>query len=99
MIMASDPVDDVGSQIDLPEGVDPHAFLFGEDQARYLVALPEDASKKLLADAKAAGVPAMRLGVAGGRHYRINDLVWLEIGELRAVNERFFPALMGAPLN
>ncbi|MFT3811585.1 MAG: phosphoribosylformylglycinamidine synthase subunit PurL [Micropepsaceae bacterium] len=99
MIMASDPADDVGSQIDLPEGVDAHAFLFGEDQARYLVALPQDASKKLLADAEKAGVPAIRLGVAGGRHYRINDLVWLDIPEMRRASEGFFPNLMAAPLN
>ena len=99
MIMSSNPDDFVGSQIDLPEGVDAHAFLFGEDQARYLVALPEEESKKLLADAKAAGVPAIRLGVAGGRHYRINDLVWLDIPEMRAASEGFFPNLMAAPLN
>jgi phosphoribosylformylglycinamidine synthase II len=99
MIMASNPADDVGSQIDLPEGVEPHAFLFGEDQGRYLVAAPEDVSKTILADAAAAGVPAIRLGVAGGRHYRIGDLVWLEIPELRSVNEGFFHALMAAPLN
>jgi phosphoribosylformylglycinamidine synthase len=100
MIMASDPADDVGSQIDLPEGLaDTHAFLFGEDQARYLVACPEDISLKLLADAEAAGVPALRLGPVGGRHLRVNDLVWLDIPEMRAANAAFFPNLMAAPLN
>ena len=52
-----------------------------------------------VADARAAGVPAIRLGVAGGRHYRIGDLVWLDIPEMRAASEGFFPNLMAAPLN
>ena len=99
MAMASNPADDVGAQIDLPDGVDAHAYLFGEDQARYLIAVPEAAAAELLADAKAAGVPALRLGVAGGRHYRIGDLVWLDIARMRAAHEDFFPALMTAPLN
>jgi len=99
MVMASDPADDVGAQIDLPEGVAPHAFLFGEDQARYLVAAPEPVAERLLAEAKAAGVAAIRLGVAGGRHLRVADLVWLDVPALRAAHEGFFPALMAAPLN
>ena len=43
-----------------------HAFLFGEDQGRYVVtARPEDVAA-LFADAQAAGVPAARLGTTGG---------------------------------
>jgi phosphoribosylformylglycinamidine synthase len=99
MIMASNPIDDVGAQIDLPEGVDAHAFLFGEDQARYLISAPQEVSDRLLADAKEACVPAIRLGPAGGRHLRVGDLVWLGVPELRNAHEAFFPALMAAPLN
>lgn len=77
MVMASDAADDIGAQIDLPQGVTPQAFLFGEDQARYLVAAPQAVAERLLADAKAAGVPALRLGVAGGRHLRVGDIVSL----------------------
>ena len=98
MIMAA-RVETIGAQIDLPEGVAAHAFLFGEDQGRYLVAAPEDVAKAVLADAKAAGVPVLRLGVAGGMHYRIGDLVWLDVAALRASHEGFFPTLMAAPLN
>jgi len=98
MIMAA-RVETIGAQIDLPEGVAAHAFLFGEDQGRYLVAAPEDVAKAVLADAKAAGVPVLRLGVAGGMHYRIGDLVWLDVAALRASHEGFFPTLMAAPIN
>ena len=54
----------LGATIDtLPEGP-AHAVLFGEDQARYLVTTGDAAT--LLAAAKAAGVPALKLGTTGG---------------------------------
>ena len=42
------------------------AFLFGEDQARYLVALPQSGLAALTAAAKAAGVPVALVGQFGG---------------------------------
>ncbi|TWI38115.1 phosphoribosylformylglycinamidine synthase subunit PurL [Paracoccus sulfuroxidans] len=42
------------------------AQLFGEDQARYLVACTAENAPKLLAAAKAAGVPAATVGQFGG---------------------------------
>jgi phosphoribosylformylglycinamidine synthase subunit PurL len=43
------------------------AFLFGEDQARYLVALPQSGLASLTAAAKAAGVPVALVGQFGGK--------------------------------
>ncbi|MBC7141491.1 MAG: phosphoribosylformylglycinamidine synthase II, partial [Rhodobacteraceae bacterium] len=42
------------------------AQLFGEDQARYLVAASPDTAATLLAAATSAGVPAARVGTFGG---------------------------------
>lgn len=42
------------------------ATLFGEDQARYLLALSEDAAQKLEAAALTTGVPVLRVGRFGG---------------------------------
>jgi len=42
------------------------AFLYGEDQARYLVALPQSGLGALTAAAKAAGVPLALVGQFGG---------------------------------
>jgi phosphoribosylformylglycinamidine synthase len=42
------------------------ATLFGEDQARYLVALPESRLAALQAAATAAGVPLAQVGQFGG---------------------------------
>src|SRR5262245_15091164 len=54
-----------GAEVALPASAVPsHAFLYGEDQARYLVA--SSAPKDLIADAQKAGVPAVLLGYSGG---------------------------------
>ena len=47
-----------------PEGIPAHGFWFGEDQARYVLAVADGAA--LIAKAKAAGVPARLIGTAGG---------------------------------
>src|SRR3954453_19998684 len=48
-----------------PEGLPPHAWWFGEDQARYLLAVPDAAA--VLAAAQVAGVPAAPIGRSGGK--------------------------------
>ncbi|MBC7476801.1 MAG: phosphoribosylformylglycinamidine synthase II, partial [Pseudorhodobacter sp.] len=47
--------------------------LFGEDQARYLLALSPARAAKLLARAAEAGVPAARVGRFGGRVVRFGS--------------------------
>jgi len=52
--------------------IDPVAgALFGESASRVLVSVPPEAVGTLLADARAAGVPAMRVGRTGGDAIRI----------------------------
>ncbi len=77
-----------------PGGLSEHAFWFGEDQARYVLAVPD--SPALLEAARAAGVPAAPLG-------RCNDVGLLVLGgersisvqRLRDAHEATLPALMG----
>ncbi len=84
---------DVGATLsDAPAGVAPHGFWFGEDQARYVLAVAE--ADGVMATAGSAGVPAMRLGRAGGTHLTLPGGVAISLVELRAAHERFFPAWM-----
>ena len=76
-----------------PDGVAPHAFWFGEDQARYLLAVEDAAS--LLAAAAAAGVPAARLGVSGGGDLTLPSGDTISLARLRAVHEQTLPSLKG----
>ena len=75
-----------------PREIPGHAFWFGEDQARYLVAVPDGAG--FIRAAEAAGIPAMRLGTSGGGDLTLPDGGTISIESLRADHERFFPAWM-----
>ena len=70
------------------------AFWFGEDQARYVVAVVE--ASGLLARAEAAAVPARRLGRSGGTGLTLPDGATISIERLRRAHEAFFPAFMDA---
>ena len=75
-----------------PREIPGHAFWFGEDQARYLVAVPDGAG--FIRAAETAGIPAMRLGTSGGGDLTLPDGGTISIESLRADHERFFPAWM-----
>ena len=74
------------------EEIAPHAFWFGEDQSRYIVAVPDAAA--FLAAAKAADVPATRLGRTGGAHLTLPGGATISLDALRRAHERFLPAWM-----
>jgi phosphoribosylformylglycinamidine synthase len=73
-----------------PRDIPGHAFWFGEDQARYIVAVPDAAA--LVRVAEAAGVPAIRIGTSGGEDLTLPDGGTISIQALRAEHERFFPS-------
>jgi phosphoribosylformylglycinamidine synthase II len=73
----------------------PHAWLLGEDQARYLLAAPADAAPAILRRAADAGVPAQTVGKAGGDRFAADELFDLALVDLRQANERWMPEFMG----
>jgi len=84
-----------GAEIALPTSAIPsHAFLYGEDQARYLVA--SKAPKDVIADAERAGVPALLLGYAGGDALSVKGLLSLKLSDIKAAHEAWLPAYMNA---
>ncbi len=78
------------AEVDLP----PQAWLFGEDQARYLIATP--APDALLAAAEVSGVAARIVGEAGGEVLARPGLFSLDLEALRKVHEAWLPTYMGA---
>ena len=78
-----------------PAGVAAHAFWFGEDQARYVLAVPDAAA--ILQAAAFAGVPAIRIGETGGGDLTLPDGATMSLHALRRANEHFFPAWMDEP--
>jgi phosphoribosylformylglycinamidine synthase len=76
-----------------PEGIPAHGFWFGEDQARYVLAVADGAV--LIAKASAAGVPARLIGSAGGGDLVLPDGTAISVQKLAAAHEATLPALMG----
>jgi phosphoribosylformylglycinamidine synthase len=83
----------VGAQLTAPKDLPAAAFLFGEDQARYLVATA--AGEALLAAAEAAGVPARIVGEAGGEALAVPGLFSLSLAGLAEAHEGWLPRYMG----
>ncbi|WP_440959395.1 phosphoribosylformylglycinamidine synthase subunit PurL [Oceanicaulis sp. LC35] len=70
------------------------AWMFGEDQGRYLIAADADKAEALRADAKAADVTVEVVGLAGGRFISINGGHAVDLIRLKQAHEGFMPALM-----
>jgi phosphoribosylformylglycinamidine synthase len=83
----------VGVTLDATSPGNAHPFLFGEDQARYLIAT--DAPEALLKAAADAGLHAGVVGQAGGDAFASRDLFSIPLARLRAVHEDWMPAFMG----
>ncbi|PZO00711.1 MAG: phosphoribosylformylglycinamidine synthase II, partial [Alphaproteobacteria bacterium] len=66
-----------------------HIFLFGEDQARYLVAVPNPV--EILAAAQEAGLHASVVGHAGGKDFASGELFRLPLAHLREMHESWMP--------
>jgi phosphoribosylformylglycinamidine synthase subunit PurL len=76
----------------LPADLPRNAFLFGEDQARYLVETPDP--ETVIAAARAAGVPARVIGVVGGVALTLPDAGAISVDALKATNEAWLPGYM-----
>ncbi|TAL31409.1 MAG: phosphoribosylformylglycinamidine synthase subunit PurL [Phenylobacterium sp.] len=91
----------VGMALNIQGDVPDHAVFFGEDQARYLVALRRDQLDELDAKAEAAGVAYDVVGQAGGDEVSFTGqsglLAALQLDALRTAHEGWMPAFMGEP--
>ncbi|WP_114943018.1 phosphoribosylformylglycinamidine synthase subunit PurL [Microvirga calopogonii] len=78
----------------VPEGLPLHAFLFGEDQARYLIAVDEDVAADILYEAGAGGIPAVTLGITGGDALILPGRQAISVKQLKAAHEAWLPEYM-----
>jgi phosphoribosylformylglycinamidine synthase len=77
-----------------PGEIVPHAYWFGEDQARYIVTVPAAEAGRVLAKMKGAGVPCVRIGTTGGDSIAISGETPVSVASLKAGFEGWFPAYM-----
>jgi phosphoribosylformylglycinamidine synthase len=85
----------IGAQLlAAPGSIVPHAFWFGEDQARYIVTVPAEQAGRVLAKMKGCGVPCVRIGTTGGDAIAITGETPVSLESLKAGFEGWFPAYM-----
>ena len=86
----------VGADVTLPDNIAAHAALFGEDQSRYIIALPANLVQQALKAAGKAGVTARHLGTAGGTQLTAQGCDPISVETLREAHEGWFPTYMDA---
>ncbi|MDE1987901.1 MAG: phosphoribosylformylglycinamidine synthase subunit PurL, partial [Alphaproteobacteria bacterium] len=68
------------------------ASLFGEDQARYVLAAPRGTAERLVSEAKAAGIAAALIGTTGGGKIAVEGSGEMALDRLRKAHETWFPS-------
>jgi len=82
----------VGVELSPTSQAHAHAFLFGEDQGRYLIATLD--AGPIVAAGHAAGLNVAFAGQAGGDDFACHGLFRIGLSQLRAANERWLPQYM-----
>jgi phosphoribosylformylglycinamidine synthase len=85
----------IGAQLlAAPSSIVPHAYWFGEDQARYIVTVPAAEAGLVLAKMKGAGVACARIGSTGGDAISVAGETPVAIETLNTAFESWLPAYM-----
>ena len=85
---------DLGLSVALNPDQPTHAQLFGEDQARYVIAVPDDLATFIMANAEGAGIAFRDLGTAGGSALVVQGCCEIALSRLRSAHESWFPDYM-----
>jgi phosphoribosylformylglycinamidine synthase len=88
----------IGARLDaVPDDTPPHAFWFGEDQARYLVTVPTARAGEVIQRVQTASVPVHQIGSTGGDSIVIPGERAIAIKTLVDRFEGWLPAYMATP--
>jgi phosphoribosylformylglycinamidine synthase len=87
----------IGCTLDAAPGATvPHAFWFGEDQARYIVTVADSDLLGILTKLQTVGVPCVQIGRTGGHSVAITGERAVHVEALRHAHETWLPDYMGA---
>ncbi|WP_132254148.1 phosphoribosylformylglycinamidine synthase subunit PurL [Methylobacterium segetis] len=81
---------------EVPMDLPAHAYLFGEDQGRYLIAVDPETATEILYSASAQGIDAGVVGVTGTEHLTLPGGQTISVAELREAHQGWFPAYMAS---
>jgi phosphoribosylformylglycinamidine synthase II len=89
----------LGAALDAPEGATPHAYWFGEDQARYVITVKREAVAAVVEEASVAGVAVKRIGVVGGPALVLGGEMPIAVTDLAHRFESWLPDYMSGRLD
>jgi phosphoribosylformylglycinamidine synthase subunit PurL len=85
----------IGAQLlAAPAALVPHAYWFGEDQARYIVTVPAAEAGLVLAKMRGCGMPCVRIGTTGGDAIAVAGEAPVSVATLKTAFESWLPAYM-----
>jgi len=88
---------ELGAKIEIPETECPlHAWLFGEDQARYVISAGATQAKTIIDDATQANIPIYSIGLSGGATLTLGGSDAISLDELQRAHEDWLPQYMEA---
>lgn len=83
----------IGATLSLTGMIPSHAFLFGEDQARYLLVATKSNAGSILKAASEQNIPALALGITGGKILSFGTYS-IPVRELQEIHEAVLPEIM-----
>ncbi len=86
----------MGASIKFPDAIEASAFAFGEDQARYIIAVSSENTQEILKQAVAQNITVTMLGKTGGDMLVVEGLMKEEVAKLKEINESWLPDYMAA---
>src|SRR6056297_3449936 len=73
-----------GINVDIDEPISDEALLFGESQSRIVVSIAPDDLHKFEEITVSNSVPYMKIGTVQGGEYKFNELINLDVGEMKS---------------
>jgi len=84
----------IGAQITLPDHIPAHAFAFGEDQTRYLLAVSPEQKDLVLFRLNGLDVPVYELGETIADDLVVENITRIPVTHLRDMNAMWLPGYM-----
>lgn len=84
----------IGVELNFPVEVNAIGYAFAEDQARYIMVVPQQFRDEVLIAANQLGVPITDLGTTVGDQFIVRDITRIPVEHLQAVNEVWLPGYM-----
>ena len=86
----------LGAQVRFASSLPAHAYAFGEDQARYIIAIPANAKDEVMVRLNQADIPFDDLGTVIADLLIVEDIMRVPVAHLHNMNEAWLPNYMAA---